>query len=226
MAKVLVVAAHPDDEVLGAGGAIMKHIGAGDDVFIFILAEGVAGRHGEGAIERIKKHAVEAAKILGVKEENVSFGGYLYDGRFDNTHLTDVIISIEKKIEEITPEIIYTHHPGDSNTDHGIVYRATMAAVRPIARCNKNIKKVLCYEVLSSTEQSFQLPNTAFLPNVFIEIEQYLERKKEALKCYLSESQESPHPRSTEGVEYLARMRGFSVKRNAAEAFMLMREVI
>jgi len=225
MSNVLVIAAHPDDEVLGVGGTILKHLEGGDDVFIFILGEGVAARHGDGAVEKIKFHAIEAARILGVKKENVSFGGYLYDNRFNDTLLTKVIVEIEKKIKEINPEIIYTHHYGDANTDHELVYRATMSAVRPISGCNKNIKRVLSYEVVSSTEQSFQLPKTAFLPNVYVDISKWLDKKIEAINCYLSEVQDFPHPRSKEGIRSLAAYRGLCVKKPAAEAFMLMIEV-
>ena len=223
--KILVIAHHPDDEVLGVGGTIMKHIADGDEVFIFILAEGVAARHGGGFIEKIKLHALESAEILGVKSENISFGGYLYNNRFDDSHLTDLIASIEKKIRETNPEIIYVPHYGDSNTDHVFVSRAAMAAVRPIARCNKNIKKVMFYEVFSSTEQAFQTQSTAFFPNVYIDISDFLDRKIKAFSCYVTEMQQPPHPRSSEGLIHLAKMRGFSVRRNAAEAFMLMREV-
>lgn len=224
--KILVIAAHPDDETLGVGGTIAKHIAEGDEVFVYILGEGVAGRHGEEVINEIKKQAVQAVEVLGVKAENVEFGGFLKDYRFDPTHLTELICKIEEKIEKTSPTIIYTHHAGDANSDHGIVYRATMAAVRPIARCNKNIKRVLCYETISSTEQSFQLPSTQFCPNVFVDISDYIEIKIKTLEFYKTEMQEWSHPRSFEGVRHLAGYRGCAVKKSAAEAFMLMREVI
>lgn len=224
--KVLVIGAHPDDETLGLGGTIARHISEGDDVFIFILGEGVASRHGEGVIEEIKKNAISAIEALGIKPDRIDFGGLLNDYRFDPTHLTELIVKIENKITEVNPDIIYTHHFGDANSDHSIVYRATMAAVRPIAKCNKNIKRVLCYETTSSTEQSFQLPDTQFCPNVFIDITNYLDIKIKALEFYKTEIQKWPHPRSIEGVRHLAAYRGYSVKKSAAEAFMLMREVI
>ena len=182
--KILVIAAHPDDETLGVGGTIARHVAEGDEVFVYILGEGVAARHGDEVIAEIKRHSIDAVKVLGVKAENVEFGGFLNEYRFDPTHLTELIVKIEKKITEINPDIVYTHHFGDANSDHAIVFRATMSAVRPIAKCSKNIKKVLCYETISSTEQSFQLPDTQFCPNVFVDITNYLEIKIKALEFY------------------------------------------
>lgn len=224
--NVLIIAAHPDDEVLGVGGTIARHIAEDDRVFISIAGEGIAERHGEGQGEKIKLDVKHCARVLGVPEENLSFGGFLYKERFDLSHLSSVIKFIENAIKNSSPQIVYTHHYGDGNSDHDIIFKASMQAVRPIAEGNNCIKRVLCYETLSSTDQSFSLEHTEFCPNVFVDISDYIDQKIKAFKFYKIEMKEWPHPRSIEGIRAISKYRGMIINRNAAEAFRLMREVI
>ncbi len=225
--KVLVVAAHPDDEVLGCGGTIAKHAARGDDVSILIIGDGVTARYLESELDTdyankqvndIKKHCSDAAKILGAK--NVTVLGNRCC-RFDKVPLIDIIKSIEEKINETHPDIIYTHSPFDVNNDHSIVFKAILSATRPIpfAFC---VKTVLTFEVLSSTEWNF---HAKFKPNIYEDINSSMDKKIEAMKAYQSEVREFPHPRSIEAIKNLAAKRGSEVGLNCAESFELIRDI-
>lgn len=222
MKKVLVIAAHPDDETLGAGGAIMKHLEKGDHVTVFIATDGVTARHDQTELQQ--RAAVNACRVLGV--EDVRFGG-LPDQRLDGMPLLEVIDPIYKLVKEFQPEIVYTHHGGDVNQDHRVIFEATLVAVRPV---NQNpVKEFYCYEVGSSTEWAPSLDSWMFKPNTFIDIEPYLDKKVKAIqeysKTYQSEIPPFPHPRSPEAVEIYAKRRGVEVGFRAAEAFMLIRKL-
>lgn len=223
--NVLVVAAHPDDEVLGCGGTMARHAASGDDVFALILGEGMMAREekGEGAWtreakERLRRDARKAASILGVRD--VAFLDYP-DNRMDTVPLLDIIRSIEESVRKSVPEIIYTHHPGDLNVDHGIVARSVLTATRPVPGCT--VGEVCAFEVLSSTEWAFG--HESFRPNCFVDIEKHLGTKIDALRAYETEVQPYPHPRSVEAVTSLARRRGSQSGLMAAEAFCLLRRV-
>jgi len=223
MEKILVIGSHPDDETLGAGGAIARHRFAGDEVSVLVLTEGVTARHRE--VEKQQQAALAACSALGVTD--VHFSG-LPDQRLDAMPLLEVIQPISKLISTLMPDVIYTHHGGDLNQDHRIVFNATMIAVRPLGE--RRIKRVLCYEVPSSTEWAPPYSDRAFMPNVFINIEKQLEKKLEALQAYssthISEVPSYPHPRSIEAVKNLARQRGIQSGMSAAEAFCLAREIV
>lgn len=222
MKKVLVIAAHPDDETLGAGGAILKHLHNGDQVTVFIATDGVTARHDKTDLQQ--QAARKACEILGVND--LRFGG-LPDQLLDAMPLLEVIDPIYKLIKEIKPEIVYTQHGGDVNQDHRVLFNATLVAVRPV---NQNpVKEVYCYEVPSSTEWAPPFTHWAFMPNVFIDISVFLEKKIDALLSYSNTFQSEippyPHPRSPEAVTNFCRKRGVEVGMMAAEAFMLMRKL-
>jgi LmbE family N-acetylglucosaminyl deacetylase len=225
--NVLVVAAHPDDEVLGCGGTMARHAASGDDVSALILAEGIMAREAKGdgawiveAKERLREDARKAAFILGLRE--VAFLDFP-DNRMDTMPLLDIIKSIEEAIRKSLPEIIYTHHPGDLNVDHGIVARSVLTATRPVHDCA--VTEVYAFEVLSSTEWAFGPGFEPFRPNYFVDIEKHLGAKIDALRAYGTEVQPYPHPRSVEAVTSLARRRGSQSGLIAAEAFYLLRRV-
>ena len=192
-----------------------------NDIYICILAEGATARYEDSMIEMLNKQALEASRILGVKK--VSFEG-LPDERLDAIPFIDVIKPIEKCIAEVKPDIVFTHHRGDANTDHQIIFKATIAATRTLR--GDGIKKILCYEVPSSTEQSPPFLEYAFTPNIFVDISDTLDKKMEAMRAYQSEIGEYPHPRSIEALTITAKRWGVKVGLEAAEAFMLVREVI
>ena len=222
MKNILIIAAHPDDETYGVGGTIVNHVKNGDNVEVLILTDGVTARHNE--IEKQKQAALNACKILGVKE--VYFAG-LPDQKLDSLPLLEIIIPINDLIKKNKPEIVYTHHGGDVNQDHRTVFDATMVAVRPVG--TYPVKKVLCYEVPSSTEWAPPLEHWIFRPNVYVDINKVLDIKLKAINAYtetyISEVPEFPHPRSKEAVRIYAQQRGVTVGINAAETFFLIRDI-
>lgn len=217
---VLVVASHTDDEAMGCGGTIARHVTQGDEVHLLFMTDGVGSRDvlAEQASERLSA-AQQAAQTLGVSSfTNLSFP----DNRMDAVPLLDIVKEVEAKISEIKPEIIYTHHIGDLNIDHQVTHKAVMTACRP--QPGFSVKTIYAFEVLSSTE--WQTSNLAlFIPNVFIDITDYLSVKMDASKAYYDEMREVPHSRSLKHIELLARHRGYTVGIHAAEAFMLVREI-
>lgn len=226
--KVLVIAAHPDDEVLGCGATIAKHAKMGDEVHVVILAEGLTSReiqrnraNFEIELSELARTAQEANKLLGANSVSLHD---LPDNRMDSLDLLDVVKVIERIIEEHQPEIIYTHHIGDVNIDHQIIHKAVVTACRPVP--GHSVKTLLFFEVPSSTE--WQMGNSApnFLPNWFVDVTDTLELKIRALGVYKSEMRSWPHPRSVQAVEYLARWRGSSVGIESAEAFMVGRNLL
>jgi len=228
MKKVLVVAAHPDDEVLGAGGSIMREITKGSEVHVIILAEGITARdHKRNRQDRINyisqlgKAAQKAHDILGSTSlKLLDFP----DNRMDSVELLDVIKVVEKEVKSIEPEVVYTHHSNDLNIDHRITHQAVMTACRP--EPGQEVKKILCFEVSSSTEWQTPSAQNWFMPNCFVDISDVLESKLKALEAYKSEMRSWPHSRSIKAVKSLARWRGASMGCEAAEAFIMVREII
>lgn len=221
--RVSAVVAHPDDEVLGCGGALRRHVVAGDEVSILILADGEMSRAsaGKAEIERRKSAAVMAAEALGIAHVVLH---EFPDNRLDTVAALDIAKVAEAHIREVGPDTIYTHHSGDVNIDHSSVHRAVVTACRPQA--GQTVDTLLFFEIPSSTE--WQPPGSAapFLPNWFIDISDALEAKMNALKAYDHEMRPWPHPRSYRGVESLARWRGATVGCEAAEAFILGRRIV
>jgi LmbE family N-acetylglucosaminyl deacetylase len=221
--RILVIAAHPDDEVLGVGGTMARHIQKGDQVSVLIVTDGVTARH--TVTEPQKMATRKACQILGV--EAVNFAN-LPDQRLDALPLLDVIEPIYTLVKELRPQVVYTHHRGDANQDHRRIFEATLVAVRPFG--NNPVERVLCYEVASSTEWGPPLTDWAFLPNVYVDISPTLELKIQALAAYQetfqSEVKPFPHPRSSEALYIYAQQRGVTVGLPAAEAFVLIRELI
>lgn len=228
MDRVLVIAAHPDDEVLGCGGVIARHAAAGDEVHIFILGEGATSRH---QIRNIGGHtretgtlqsaACSAAAILGAQRPQ--FAG-LPDNRMDSVPLLDVVKRVEAVVAEWSPTIVYIHHGGDLNVDHRIAHQASITACRPVP--DAAVKAIYAFEIVSSTEWSSAALGEGFRPQRFVDISHILDRKLEALECYASEMRRFPHARSIEGIATLAKLRGASAGLQVAEAFMVVREVV
>lgn len=214
--NVLVVAAHSDDEALGCAGALAKHIANGDSVSVMFMTNGVASRGVADDTSRLSA-AELAMKVLGV---SVVRQFDFPDNAMDSVPLLDIIKAVESVVDEVKPNIIYTHHAGDLNIDHTITHRAVMTACRPMPE--SPVKSILAFEVLSSTEwQSYQ--ESAFVPNYFVDITDYMDKKIEIVKCYQEEMRDVPHSRSIEHVKALMHHRGYSVGYLAAEAFMTIR---
>jgi len=223
--SVLVVAAHPDDEVLGCGGTIARLAGEGEAVYAAILGEGITSRqlHREDAdykeVERLEAQSRKAAALLGVKEV---FYSRLPDNRFDTIPLLDIVKAIEKLIEKLSPHVIYTHHTGDLNIDHSLVNRAVITAARPMP--GASVREILAFEVPSSTEWAFGV-GPRFTPNVYSDVSETLSSKIEAMHVYDGEERAFPHPRSSQALSALATYRGATVGLKAAEAFELVRSI-
>ena len=217
--NILVIAPHMDDEVLGCGGTIAKHVTAGDDIHISFIAHRVYNHQFDKEKNEIeKKHAYKAKEILRYKELEFF---ELSDERLD-VSVQDIIILLEKYVERINPNIVYVPFMGDNNQDHRAVFDAARVVLRPIA--TPFIKSVYMYEVPSSTEQSLPLPESAFLPNYYVNIIEFIDKKIEAYKCYETEKRDYPHPRSEKALRILSQKRGTEIGFEYAEAFMTLRE--
>lgn len=224
--RVLVVAAHPDDEVLGCGATIARLAREGREVYIAILGEGVTSRceKGEKAdwklVERLHAASKQVASLLGAKD---LFMHSLPDNMFDTVPLLDVVKIIEKIVKEVRPRTVYTHHAGDLNIDHSITARAVLTATRPVAGCP--VRELLAFEVPSSTEWSFQQYEPMFHADVFMDVQATIEAKIKAMELYEGETRPFPHPRSAEALRAIARRWGSVVGAEYAEAFSLVRAV-
>jgi LmbE family N-acetylglucosaminyl deacetylase len=224
--RVLVIAAHPDDEVLGCGGTILRHSKEGEEVYITILGEGITSRYRQRELaDKSLTHALRAnckkvAKCLGIKD--LIFYS-LPDNRFDSVPLLDVIKIVEEVVERFQPNIIYTHHGGDLNIDHAIVHRAVLTAVRPTV--SPTVRDIFLFEVASSTEWAFQQFTPVFRPNVFVDISRNVVGKITAMALYESEERCFPHPRSAEALRSQARRWGAVAGLEYAEAFELVRSI-
>ena len=218
---VVVVAAHSDDEALGCGGTIARHVAEGDTVHAVFMADGVSSRSGSAGEELRDRLAAarRAHEILGI--QRVEYLG-LPDNRMDSTPMLDIVKGLERVLQSMAPEIIYTHHHGDLNVDHRITHQAVMTACRPTP--GATVRAIYGFEVLSSTEWATPQQDP-FLPNAYVDISAFLETKLQAVRAYYTEMREHPHSRSIEHVECLARHRGYSVGVPAAEAFMVTRIV-
>lgn len=224
--SVLVLAAHPDDEVLGCGGTIAKLADNGAKIHIAFLADGVLSRPTSGQKEEGGQLVArrDAARIAGgiLGASSISFGDFP-DNRMDMVSLLEIVRVAEGLIGLHKPDAIFTHHVGDVNIDHKRVHEAVVTACRP--QSGLPVKTLLSFEIPSSTE--WQLPGSAphFAPNWFVDISTTLERKLAALNAYADELRPWPHSRSQQGVTYLARWRGSAAGMDAAEAFMLGRHL-
>ena len=233
--NVLIIAAHPDDEILGMGGTISKHTSRNDDVTIIYMATGITARRElsntkheinniskltqkkwQNEVEQLRLDAKKSAKLLSVK--NVKFYDFP-DNEMDGIQLLKVVKVIEKEIKEVKPDRIYTNHYSDLNVDHKVVYNAVLTACRP---SNVSVKEILCFEVLSSTEWSYPYN---FSPNYFSNIENHVTKKVNAMKLFKSEIRKFPHPRSPENIRNVAARWGSVCGFKAAEAFEIIRKI-
>lgn len=221
--KILVVASHPDDEVIGCGGSMVKWQELGHEVRILILADGVSARHlidsfpKEELIKR-REAAMKSADIMGIG--HIEFLDFP-DNRMDTIDLLDIITEIEDRINSFVPDTIVTHWSSDLNIDHRITQQAVVTASRP--QPNNSVKKILSFEVPSAT--NWQLNSESFDPNFHVDITETLSTKIKALNAYKYEMRKWPHSRSIESIENLAKYRGSSIGVEAAESFVLLRQI-
>lgn len=213
--NVLVIAAHPDDEILGSGGTIKKLINHGYKVITVIAAK---GRKKEE--HHIQQYMLEANRQLGVDEVLfLEFPNLL----LETIPLVEINKSIEDLLDKYNPAMIFTHHYGDTNRDHQILFQAVLTAARPLP--GKKPVEILCFETVSSSEWSQHTNDKEFKPNYFVDITDTIDDKIRSLHHYNVEMRPFPHPRSYDGVKYLARVRGMTVGVEYAEAFEMIRRV-
>lgn len=221
--RVLCVACHPDDEVLGVGGTLALHARGGDKVIALILSEGEEKKLLETpkCVDR-RQCAYNAAKVLGIEVILRDFP----DQQLDAIPFIQIVQALEEVIRDFKPTVIYTHFGGDANTDHQIAFKATYAACRPMSTMGATVERFLAYETPSSTDQAPQIGDFCFNPTTFVNIEPVWEIKEAALQCYPQELIGGKHPRSLEYIKALARFRGGHAGFLLAEAFVSIRERI
>lgn len=224
--RTLVVAAHPDDEVLGCGGTMARLVGEGEEVHVLILSDGETSRYDSPAeapgevIERRREAARQAAKVLGVASLTMLEHP---DNRFDAVPLLELTKAIEAVVRDSAPDTVLTHHSGDMNIDHRRVAQAVLTATRPLP--GGVVRQVYAFEVLSSSHAASGHFGAPFVPNTFVDISGTIESKLDAMRCYDQELRPFPHPRSLEAIRSLAVTRGTACGLSSAEAFILVREV-
>lgn len=220
MQKILVIAPHPDDEILGCGGTMIKNIKQGNDVYVCIVTKGMAPLFKEERVELTRKHARECHQSIGVKNTIFLDFPCVTLEKEDRFRLNQAILDV---IREIMPSEVYIPHYGDMQKDHQIVVDAAMVALRP--KYNHGICKVYGYETMSET--AWNVPNiqNEFIPNVFVDISEELDEKLKALDFFKLQVSPFPDARSLEAIEALAKYRGALMNMRAAEAFMLIREI-
>lgn len=226
--SVLVVAAHPDDEVLGCGGTIARMAYDGRSVHVLLLADGENSRASAdgsgvavGAVTARNAAAEKACQILGCASVECL---NMPDNRMDTLALIDIVKEIEARITHYAPRTVMTHHGNDVNVDHRVVHEAVIVACRPIP--GHPVEELLFFEVMSSSEWRPPGSGYGFEPNYFVDISATLALKNLALDAYSSEMREYPHPRSKLAIKSLARWRGATVGATAAEAFLMGRKII
>ncbi len=224
--SILVVAAHPDDEVLGCGGTLARLTDQGVPIRVLILSDGESSRWPspdavpDEVVARRRGAAKDACATLGVSD--VKMLGFP-DNRFDTVPLLEIVRAVEGEVSDLRPDTVFTHHAGDMNVDHRLAAQAVLTATRPVP--GSPVRRVYAFEVLSSSHVAAPNFGPPFLPNSFVDIASTLERKLSAMTRYKGELQSFPHPRSLEAIKALAQLRGTVCGLPAAEAFVLVREI-
>jgi LmbE family N-acetylglucosaminyl deacetylase len=217
--NILVISPHMDDEVLGMGATIAKHVNVGHEVYVCFIAHRVYNRkYDKEKNLREVKHALDAKKILGYKESEFF---NLNDERLD-VAIQDILSPLEKYVKNIKPDIVYSNFYGDNHQDHRAVFQAIRVAIRTSAKVTP--KKWLLYETPSSTDQSPPIIEGSFMPNYYVNVDNFLDTKLRAYHCYETEKREFPNSRSHEALKILAMKRGVEIGMKYAEAFMVMRD--
>jgi LmbE family N-acetylglucosaminyl deacetylase len=224
MNKVIIISPHPDDEVLGCGATIARHVYEGDEVMVVIATNASIGapelytRHD---VATVRKEAKKAHKLLGVND--TVFMDFPAPA-LNSYPIYKISLALLEVFKEFKPSVLYLPHPGDLHQDHDIIYRSALVAARP--QGEHRIGSIYCYETLSETEWTPIQDNNPFVPDHFVEVTDFFEKKIEAFRCYNSQIRIFPHSRSIEGLIALATFRGATVGVKRAEAFEVERQII
>ena len=219
--NILVIAPHPDDEVLGCGATMKKLANEGRHVFVLIMSRGTPKHYTDERIENVRQEAREAHNLLGVKE--TLFFDY-HAPELDTVPLAELSRSIAQVIQEKKIYTLFLPHRGDIHNDHSLVFKAGMVAARPVG--SFTVKDVYCYETLSETEWAAPFGDDTFIPSLFVNITSSFDQKLRAMECYKSQLRAFPNPRSLENMEALAKFRGATIGFERAEAFIVIRQII
>lgn len=214
--NVLVIAAHPDDELLGVGGTLALHTDAGDQVTCVVVAAGALKHDSDGA-RGVHAQAQRAASVLGIKDLRLLD---FPDQGLDRFSLVDIVTPLEQIVEDVRPDIVYLQYGYDINRDHQLLFQAALVATRPMERF---IQAIFSFDTVSSTEWAYP---RSFVPDTWVDITTSLERKIEAMACYETELREWPHPRSLHSLRVKAQTTGSQVVAEAAEGFMTIRRIL
>ncbi|MBS4058280.1 MAG: PIG-L family deacetylase [Bacteroidales bacterium] len=219
--RILIIAPHPDDEVLGCGASMKKFANQGNKVFVLIMSRGTPKLYSPEKIENVRNEAREADKILGVSDTHfLDF----HAPEMDDVPLADVSRAIAEIISILQINTLFIPHRGDIHNDHAVVFKAALVAARPVG--NYTVKEIYAYETLSETEWAPPYGDDAFIPDFFVNITEELPVKLKALQCFKSQIKDFPNPRSLENIEALAKFRGATVGFHRAEAFMTIRRIM
>lgn len=220
MKRILVIAPHADDEVLGVGGTIARNIAEGNEVCVCVVTHGEEPLFSKEITEKLREETLKAHSYVGIKRTYfLEYPAVM----LEHVPRYELNGSVMKVVQEVQPDEVYLPHKGDMQKDHQIVSEAAMVAVRP--KYEHKIHAVYAYETLSETEWNIPDTGNTFIPTVYKDISNYLEGKKEMLRCFTTQLAEFPNPRSLEAVEALAKYRGSTIGVKAAEAFVLIREI-
>jgi len=219
--KVLVISAHPDDEVIGAGGTIARHVDHGDEVYWCVVTQAYNPPWSDEYLEKARQQVYDVKKVLGIEE--VFFCGFP-TVKLNTVPYMEISSALQKIVGQVQPEVVYTTPRNDVNLDHRMVFECTLVATRPLP--GSSVRRLLSYEIGPSSRQGLFSGDLGFVSNVFVDISKYMDKKIEAMRCYNTELKAFPHPRSLEGLRLVARERGLSVGLEAAECFKLIHEVL
>jgi len=218
--NILVIAPHPDDEVLGCGGIIKRYSCEGHNVYILIVTRGTTKMYSDSRIAEGRKQALQAHKILGVSET------FFFDypaPELDLISVAEIADSISRLIMQLRVTMLFIPHEGDIHLDHSAVFKASLVASRPFG--DYTVKSIYAYETLSETEWASPRSDSLFKPDHFVNIGKHLQSKLDSMACYRGQLRVFPHPRSLETIEALAKFRGSTVGYPSAEAFMTIRTI-
>lgn len=219
--RILIISAHPDDETIGAGGTIMRYVAEGHELFWCIVTQGYSPPWTVQALEAAQQQIDKVSQILGFKQV---FRLGFPTVKLNNVPYIELSSALQKVVDEVKPEVVYTTPRNDINQDHRIVFDCTLVATRPLPHCP--VRRLLSYEIGPTTRFGLPSGSDSFTPNVYVDISDFLERKLQVMNLYETELREYPHPRSLQGLRLLAQERGFSVGLKAAECFELIRELM
>lgn len=219
--NVLVVAPHADDEILGVGATIAKYVDEGHDVYICVVTSGHPSMFSKEVLKKLRSETIDSHKYLGIKETFfLEFPAVL----LSEIPKHEINAKINTVLDEVKPDVVFIPHYGDMHLDHYIVSQAAMVGVRPIK--DHKVLEVYSYETLSETEWNVPHVSNVFIPNSFVNVSNYLDKKLKAMSYFTTQLTQFPHPRSLEAITSLAKLRGSTVGVNAAEAFCLVRRII